>query len=53
MYEDIAKHNILTRLEDFVTEFGDDVRYEVGVSVGKEWHGGYKRTAVVVDDVLS
>lgn len=44
---------IITWLEDFVSEFSDDVRDEVGIGVGEERHGCDQRPAVVVDDILT
>lgn len=28
-----------TWLEDFVSQFGNDIRDKVGIGVGEEWHG--------------
>lgn len=43
----------LTRLEDFVFQFSNNVWHEVGVGIGEEWHRGHQWATVVVDHVLS
>lgn len=44
---------MLTWLEDFVSEFRNDIRDKVRVCVREERHRCNQRSAVVIDDILA
>ncbi len=45
--------DVVSRLEDFKSQFGQHGGYKVGISVGKQRHGGDQLPAVKVDDFLN
>lgn len=41
-----------TWLEDFVSEFCDDIRDEIRIGVGEKGHGRHQRSAVIIYHIL-
>jgi len=41
-----------TWLEDFVSEFRDDIRDEIRIGVGEKGHGRHQRSAVIIYHIL-
>lgn len=45
-------NDVIPRLEDLKSEFGQHGRHKVGISVCKKRHGGHQLAAVEVDNFL-
>lgn len=43
---------MFTWLEDFVSEFRDDIRNEIRIGIGEEGHGCHQRSTVVIYHIL-
>lgn len=41
-----------TWLEDFVSEFRDDIRDEIRIGVGEKGHGRHQRSTVIIYHIL-
>lgn len=44
--------DVVPWLKDFESQFGEHGCDKIGVSIGKEWHGGHQFATVEVDDLL-